>query len=89
PIQQGAITTRRLAIWLETVGAGLQLPTTTITTTTATTITTTTITTTITTTTATTEEPKGQIPMALLAMSVEPRATSKGLPTVEEQESGK
>ncbi|GJV09452.1 reverse transcriptase domain-containing protein [Tanacetum coccineum] len=83
PVHQGAITARRLAIWPETVGAGLQLPTTTITTTTATTtITTTTTTTTITTTTATTttttEEPKGQIPMALLAMSVEPRATSKG-----------
>ncbi|GJV99054.1 putative reverse transcriptase domain-containing protein [Tanacetum coccineum] len=82
PVYQGAITVRRLAIWPELVGAGLQLPTTTtIPTTTA--ITTTTATTTITTTTATTttittEEPNGQIPMALLAMSVEPQATSKG-----------
>ncbi|GKE35248.1 putative reverse transcriptase domain-containing protein [Tanacetum coccineum] len=58
PVHQGAIIARRLAIWPETVRAGLQLPTTTtITTTTATT-----------TTTTTTEEPKGQIPMALIAM---------------------
>ncbi|GKF15356.1 hypothetical protein Tco_0056818, partial [Tanacetum coccineum] len=84
----GAITAKRLAIWLGTVGAGLRLPTTittiTTTTTATTTITTTTtattitITTTVTTTTTTTKEPKGQIPMSLLTLSVELMATSKG-----------
>ncbi|GKC38707.1 putative reverse transcriptase domain-containing protein [Tanacetum coccineum] len=86
-VHPGAITAKRLAIWLGTVGVGLRLPTTitliTTTTTATTTITTTTTTTTITTTTTATtttiiEEPKGQIPMSLLSLSVELRATSRG-----------
>ncbi|GJW12922.1 putative reverse transcriptase domain-containing protein [Tanacetum coccineum] len=55
PVHQGVITARRLAIWPETVGGGLQL-----------------LTTIATTATITTEEPKGKIPMELLAMCVEP-----------------
>ncbi|GKC19224.1 putative reverse transcriptase domain-containing protein, partial [Tanacetum coccineum] len=52
PVHQGVITARRLAIWPETVGGGLQL-----------------LTTIATTATITTEEPKGKIPMELLAMA--------------------
>ncbi|GKD03531.1 hypothetical protein Tco_1178505 [Tanacetum coccineum] len=41
------------------------------------------------TTTTTTKEPQEQIPEFSLALSVELRATSKGLPKVKEQKSGK